>query len=72
MLKNVCGIGAVEDYERLGKLNVQTLAQRSGQAVATSRVAPAGAAVGAEKPADAAGGADELAARAADAAAPPS
>ncbi|WFC94759.1 hypothetical protein MBRA1_001393 [Malassezia brasiliensis] len=40
VLKNVCGIGAVEDYERLGKLNVQTLAQRSGQAVATSRVAP--------------------------------
>lgn len=39
VLKNVCGIGAVEDYERLGKLNVQTLAQRSGQAVATSRVA---------------------------------
>lgn len=52
VLKNVCGIGAVEDYERLGKLNVQTLAQRSGQAVATSRVAPADAAGGAEaKPA---------------------
>lgn len=37
VLKNVCGIGAMEDYERLGKLNVQTLAQRA-QNLAPSRV----------------------------------
>lgn len=28
VLRNICGIGAVEDYERFGKLNVQTLADR--------------------------------------------
>ena len=39
VLKNVCGIGAVDAYERLGNLNVQTVAQRAGQDVASSRVA---------------------------------
>jgi len=28
VLRNVCGIGALDDYERWGKWNVQTLAER--------------------------------------------
>lgn len=39
VLKNVCGIGAIEGYERLGKLNVQTLAQRVQTANAAARPA---------------------------------
>lgn len=28
VLKNVCGMGVVEDYEQLGKFNMQTVAQQ--------------------------------------------
>ncbi|WFC99444.1 hypothetical protein MYAM1_002188 [Malassezia yamatoensis] len=41
VLKNVCGIGVVGNYEQMGKFNVQTVAQRGGQNVSSSRVAAA-------------------------------
>ncbi|WFD43531.1 hypothetical protein MPSI1_002193 [Malassezia psittaci] len=41
VLKNVCGVGVIENYEQMGKFNVQTVAQRGGQNVSSSRVAAA-------------------------------
>ena len=48
IFKNVCGIGALEDYEELGKMNVQTLVQR------TQRAAHSESRVGREDATDAA------------------
>lgn len=40
VFRNVCGIGAVADYERLGRLNLQTLAERTRSAGLQAGAAP--------------------------------